>query len=216
MAVAPRDLISRYMRRQATGGPRAGRRLIVWTPCPPPPRNWRACPARCRKAAWWRAGLAVNAAAHPRLGVGVGRERRGRRAPHPPLRDPWPRLPFRPVASSLVLGEGNGEDGYLRVDEIFGLELDADLVVLSGCSTGLGRLTGDGIFGLTARSSTRARRRSWSATGTSAMTPRPGSWTVSTPSLRAALQRRTPLPRRSAPRASVFASGALGRVRFLR
>ncbi len=57
--------------------------------------------------------------------------------------------PVRPVASSLVLGEGNGEDGYLRVDEIFGLELDADLVVLSGCSTGLGRLTGDGIFGLT-------------------------------------------------------------------
>jgi CHAT domain-containing protein/Tfp pilus assembly protein PilF len=55
----------------------------------------------------------------------------------------------RPVASSLVLAQGAGEDGYLRVDEIFSLNLSADLVVLSGCSTGLGRLTGDGMFGLT-------------------------------------------------------------------
>jgi len=54
----------------------------------------------------------------------------------------------RPFASSLLLGDGEGEDGYLRVDEVFGLDLAADLVVLSGCSTGLGRLTGDGIFGL--------------------------------------------------------------------
>jgi CHAT domain-containing protein/tetratricopeptide (TPR) repeat protein len=55
----------------------------------------------------------------------------------------------RPVASSMVFGEGGGEDGYLRLDEIFGIEIQADLVVLSGCSTGLGRLTGDGMFGLT-------------------------------------------------------------------
>ena len=57
--------------------------------------------------------------------------------------------PERPLASSLALGAGAGEDGYLRVDEIFNLELAADLVVLSGCSTGLGKLTGDGIVGLT-------------------------------------------------------------------
>jgi len=55
----------------------------------------------------------------------------------------------RPLESSLVLAEGNGEDGYLRVDEVFGLDLKADLVVLSGCSTGLGRLSGDGVLGLT-------------------------------------------------------------------
>lgn len=55
----------------------------------------------------------------------------------------------RPLSSSLLLGEGEGEDGYLRVDEIFGLDLHADLVVLSGCRTGLGRLSGDGILGLT-------------------------------------------------------------------
>ena len=57
--------------------------------------------------------------------------------------------PDRPLASSLLLAAGGGEDGYLRVDEVFNLELNADLVALSGCSTGLGRLTGDGIIGLT-------------------------------------------------------------------
>lgn len=55
----------------------------------------------------------------------------------------------RPLASSLLLSEGEGEDGYLRADEIFGLDLHADLVVLSGCSTGVGEATGEGILGLT-------------------------------------------------------------------
>ena len=55
----------------------------------------------------------------------------------------------RPLASSLMLSAGGGEDGYLRADEVFGLQLRADLVVLSGCSTGLGRLSSDGMLGLT-------------------------------------------------------------------
>jgi CHAT domain-containing protein len=54
-----------------------------------------------------------------------------------------------PLASSLALAPGDGDDGYLRVDEIFGLALHARLVVLSGCSTGLGRLSADGVLGLT-------------------------------------------------------------------
>jgi CHAT domain-containing protein/predicted negative regulator of RcsB-dependent stress response len=55
---------------------------------------------------------------------------------------------IRPSDSSLVLAEGNGEDGYLRAAEVYSLELTADLVILSGCSTARGRLTGDGVFGL--------------------------------------------------------------------
>src|SRR5205085_4939009 len=54
----------------------------------------------------------------------------------------------RPLASSLALAGGDGEDGYLRVDEVFGMDLRARLVVLSGCATGLGRGSGDGVLGL--------------------------------------------------------------------
>ena len=54
----------------------------------------------------------------------------------------------RPANSALVLSDGAGEDGYLRAREVYGLQLVADLVVLSGCSTARGRFTGDGVFGL--------------------------------------------------------------------
>jgi CHAT domain-containing protein len=56
-----------------------------------------------------------------------------------------------PMRSALVLGreaEG-GEDGFLQVREILELPLDADLVVLSGCRTGRGRIVdGEGVLGL--------------------------------------------------------------------
>jgi CHAT domain-containing protein/Tfp pilus assembly protein PilF len=53
-----------------------------------------------------------------------------------------------PLASAVALAPGDGHDGWLRTPEVFGLDLSADLVVLSGCSTGLGKLSGDGILGL--------------------------------------------------------------------
>jgi len=53
-----------------------------------------------------------------------------------------------PLASAVALAPGGGHDGWLRTPEVFGLDLSADLVVLSGCSTGLGKLSGDGILGL--------------------------------------------------------------------
>jgi len=46
-----------------------------------------------------------------------------------------------PIFSYLELAPGGGEDGFLEVHEIFDLGLDASLVVLSACETGLGRLT---------------------------------------------------------------------------
>jgi CHAT domain-containing protein len=54
----------------------------------------------------------------------------------------------RPWESALVLSPGDGQDGWLRVEELFALDLQAGLVVLSGCSTGKGRISGDGILGL--------------------------------------------------------------------
>ncbi len=39
-------------------------------------------------------------------------------------------------------------NGYLTSDEVFDMQLQADLVVLSACDTGRGNITGDGVVGL--------------------------------------------------------------------
>jgi CHAT domain-containing protein len=54
-----------------------------------------------------------------------------------------------PLASALLLVGGGGEDGRLEVRELFRLDLNARLVVLSACETGLGQLSrGDELVGL--------------------------------------------------------------------
>ena len=55
-----------------------------------------------------------------------------------------------PLSSAVLLAKSDKEDGRLEVREIFGMDLKASLVVLSGCETGLGKLsTGDELVGLT-------------------------------------------------------------------
>ena len=59
-----------------------------------------------------------------------------------------------PELSGIVLSmfdrKGHEQDGYLRVHEIFNLKLPVELVVLSGCRTGLGKeIKGEGLVGMT-------------------------------------------------------------------
>lgn len=54
------------------------------------------------------------------------------------------------IVLSLFDRDGRSQDGFLRVHEIFNLKLAADVVVLSGCKTGLGQDSrGEGLVGLT-------------------------------------------------------------------
>jgi CHAT domain-containing protein len=54
------------------------------------------------------------------------------------------------VVLSLVNERGEPQDGFLRTQEIYNLNLSAELVVLSSCQTGLGKeIKGEGLVGLT-------------------------------------------------------------------
>ncbi|HEX2489710.1 MAG TPA: CHAT domain-containing protein, partial [Blastocatellia bacterium] len=60
----------------------------------------------------------------------------------------------RPELSTLLLSlydvQGRPQDGFLRAHEVYNLELPAELVTLSACETGLGKLTkGEGLVSLT-------------------------------------------------------------------
>ncbi|MGH8058632.1 MAG: CHAT domain-containing protein, partial [Candidatus Entotheonellia bacterium] len=54
------------------------------------------------------------------------------------------------IVLSLVDEQGKPQDGFLRLHEVYNLNLPAELVVLSACQTGLGKeIKGEGLVGLT-------------------------------------------------------------------
>ncbi len=57
--------------------------------------------------------------------------------------------PVNPLFSSVKLAKDERDDGDLRASEIFGLDIQAGLVMLSACQTGLGKITsGDDVIGM--------------------------------------------------------------------
>jgi CHAT domain-containing protein/Tfp pilus assembly protein PilF len=60
------------------------------------------------------------------------------------------------VPGAIALAPSNNDNGLLTSSEILDLKLNAELVVLSACDTGRGRITGDGVIGLS---------RSWITAG---------------------------------------------------
>ena len=54
------------------------------------------------------------------------------------------------IALSMLDRQGKPQKGFLRAHEVFNLKLGAELVVLSGCRTGLGKeVKGEGLYGMT-------------------------------------------------------------------
>lgn len=68
-------------------------------------------------------------------------------ATHGVLNDEHPELSG--IVTSLVDERGRLQDGFLRAQDVYALQVGAGLVVLSGCETALGRMVrGEGILGL--------------------------------------------------------------------
>ncbi|MBH8565939.1 tetratricopeptide repeat protein [Nostoc sp. CENA67] len=55
---------------------------------------------------------------------------------------------FQGLQSAIALAPTATDNGLLTAEEILQLKLNAELVVLSACNTGRGRITGDGVIGL--------------------------------------------------------------------
>jgi CHAT domain-containing protein len=54
------------------------------------------------------------------------------------------------LALSMVDRKGVRQEGFLHLHDVYNLRLNADLVVLSGCRTALGKeVSGEGLIGLT-------------------------------------------------------------------
>jgi CHAT domain-containing protein len=52
------------------------------------------------------------------------------------------------IPGVVALAPAGKDDGLLSANEVINLKLNADLVVLSACDTGRGKITGDGVIGL--------------------------------------------------------------------
>ncbi len=82
------------------------------------------------------------------MNAGLGQYRIVHFATHGILDDRHPELSG--IVLSLFDRQGNRQDGFLRLNDIYNLNLPVDMVVLSACNTGLGQdVRGEGLISLT-------------------------------------------------------------------
>jgi CHAT domain-containing protein/tetratricopeptide (TPR) repeat protein len=150
----PAAAILQFTARQQHPGSRAGNLLLVADPTAPPvskldPTLPRLPGARTEARAVSNlmpraraVTLEGAAATEPAVRSAVGGKAILHFASHAIVRDDDPFSSFLAVAPS---SRDRDADGFLTAQEIYGLKLDADLVVLSACRSAAGRVTGDGV-----------------------------------------------------------------------
>src|SRR5262249_443527 len=147
---------------EATASPRPARLLVVGNPAMPrlPGRARRPSPLPGAEAEARAISRLYPPSSVTTLTGARAEERRVRElardstiihlATHGFIRDDEPLdslLALAPLDVDAGPGGGDG-DGLLTVRKIFQLDLDAQLVVLSACNSGLGRINGDGVVAL--------------------------------------------------------------------
>ncbi len=120
--------------------------LIVGNPTPLP-KNWESLPYAADEAKT----LAQNLKAQPLLGAqatksAVQQKMAAARLIHLAAHGQFDDQ--QGFGSLIVLAGTDPKTSYLTAAEIYGMDLQAELVVLSACQSGLGNLTGDGVIGL--------------------------------------------------------------------
>ena len=101
-------------------------------------------------APWWSGFKAtgLEASRTTAMNAKLGDYRFVHFATHGLLNDEHPELSG--IVLSLVDENGQPQDGFLRLHDIYNMHLPVDLVVLSACNTGLGKeVRGEGLIGLT-------------------------------------------------------------------
>lgn len=96
----------------------------------------------------WMVAKGFDATRETAMSSSVGRYQVVHFATHGLINSQQPELSG--IVLTMVNRNGERENGFLQLHDIYNLNLSADLVVLSACSTGLGKdIKGEGLVGLT-------------------------------------------------------------------